>query len=342
MSNRQRRRSVRRQILVAAVFVAALITACGEGSDQSPATLAADTATSRATSTPELASAARTATSDSRVVKHAMGETKIPASPQRVVVLEEGPLNSALALGIKPVGAVTAFDGADFPAYLGNRTAGIQNVGTILEPDLEAIAALQPDLILSIKSRHEAIYPQLSQIAPTVFSETFRCCWQENVLKDAEALGKPEEGKRLMDNYWQRLEEFKEKMGGQLGETEVSVVRFVPPGDVYIYQKASYIGTILADAGLPRPPSQDVDEFVLEVSQELISEMDGDVIFVTTYGPPDQTQLEKFRDHPLWKQLEAVQQEKVYVVPDEYWMVGIGIIAANRVIDDLFEYLVEG
>jgi iron complex transport system substrate-binding protein len=301
----------------------------------------ADTSTPVGKTATTPAATASPAESGTRLIKHAMGETEVPANPQRVVVLDEGPLNSALALGIKPVGAVTAFKGTDFPAYLSDTTAGIQNVGTILEPDLEAVAALKPDLILSIKARHEAIYPQLSQIAPTVFTETFRCCWKENFLKDAEALRRSAEANRKLADYTKRLDEFKAKMGDRLNETKVSVVRFVPPGDVYLYQKSSYIGTILADAGLPRPPSQDVDQFVLKVSQEQISEMDGDVIFVTTYGPADQTTLEEVRNHPLWKQLKAVQQGKVYTVPDEYWMVGTGIISTNRAIDDLSKYMVE-
>lgn len=310
--------------------------ACGENE-----AMQADTSTSVGETATTPAATASPAEAGTRLIEHAMGKTEVPANPQRVVVLDEGPLNSALALGIKPVGAVTAFEGTDFPAYLGDRTTGIQNVGTILEPNLEAVTALQPDLILSIKARHEAIYPQLSQIAPTVFTETFRCCWKENFMKDAEALGRSAEADRMLADYTKRLDEFKATMGDRLKETEVSVVRFVAPGDIYIYQKASYISTILADAGLPRPPSQDVDQFVLKVSQEQIREMDGDVIFVTTYGPPDETQLEEVRNHPLWKQLEAVQQGKVYTVPDEYWMVGTGIIAANRVIDDLFTHLVE-
>jgi iron complex transport system substrate-binding protein len=277
----------------------------------------------------------------SRVVVHAMGETHVPAAPQRVVVLEEGPLNSVLALGMIAVGAVTALPGADFPAYLGERTTGIQNVGTILQPNLESIAALRPDLILSVKARHEAIYPQLSQIAPTIFTETFRGSWRANFLKDAEALGKSDEAMRLMSAYQRRLDQFQIRMGDRLKRTNVSVVRFVP-GDAYLYQKASFIGTILADAGLPRPPIQDMDEFVLKASQELIPQMDGDVVFLTSYGPPDKTQLAEFRNQPLWKQLEAERNGMVYTVSDEYWMVGTGIIAASRVVDDLEMYLLDG
>jgi len=118
-------------------------------------------------------------------------------------------------------------------------------------------------------------------------------------------------------------------------------VRFLP-GETRIYQKESFIGTVLEDAGLPRPPSQDVEEFaILNVSAELIPKMGGDVIFVTVYGPEDETTKQKIVSDPLWQKLEAVREGRVYEVSDDLWMLGIGYTAAGGVIDDLEKYLVK-
>jgi hypothetical protein len=127
-----------------------------------------------------------------RLIEHAMGETEVPADPQRVVVLDTGELDAAMTLGIKPVGAVEAIPGEGFPSYL-EGTDDIENVGTIAEPSLEKIAALNPDLILSSKLRHEAIYDQLSKIPPTVFAEKTGVAWKGNFDLFAEALGRTEE-----------------------------------------------------------------------------------------------------------------------------------------------------
>src|SRR3712207_1306547 len=135
--------------------------------------------------------------SGTRTVTHAMGTTDVPANPQRVVVLDTGELDSALALGVTPVGAVTAFADGEFPAYLSDHVASIQKVGTIAEPNLEAIVALNPDLIISSKLRHEDIYPQLSQIAPTVFAERVGVVWKDNFKLHAEALGKTAEAQQV-------------------------------------------------------------------------------------------------------------------------------------------------
>ncbi|GIV97594.1 MAG: iron siderophore-binding protein [Herpetosiphonaceae bacterium] len=293
-------------------------------------------ADSPAASDPQSSAAQADQSQAERIIQHAMGETKVPAQPQRVVVLDTGELDSALALGVKPVGAVSAFADGEFPAYLRDQTEGIKNVGTIQEPNLEAILALKPDLILSSKLRHEAIYEQLSKIAPTVFTESVGVTWKENFKLHAEALGKTAEYERLMQQYNDRMAEFRQKMGDQLAETEVSVVRFLP-GQVRIYMNASFIGTVIKDAGLPRPAVQNKDVFMEEGTKERIPDFDADVMFVTTYGPAEKTDLAAYKNDPLWSQLSVVRNGKVYEVDDSYWMLGIGIQAAQKVQDDLFK-----
>lgn len=277
-------------------------------------------------------------TSGGRTVEHAMGTTTVPEDPQRVVVMDTGELDSALTLGVKPVGAVEAVQGEGFPSYLEN-TEGIEKVGTISEPNLEKIASLEPDLILSSKLRHEEIYDQLSQIAPTVFTETTGVVWKENFEIHAKALGKQDRAEQVKEAYQSRLQEFQRAMG-EKPWPEISIVRFLQ-GDTRIYQKDSFIGTVLEDVGLPRPEPQDVDEFAIRnASKEAIPKMGGDVIFVTTFGSEEDTARAEITGDPLWQKLEAVQEGKVHEVSDDLWMLGIGYTAANGVLDDLNKYLV--
>ncbi len=60
-------------------------------------------------------------TSDHRVVRHAQGETRIPAQPQCVVVAGSGYLEQLLTLGVTPCGAAEGGGGSGFPAHLGER-----------------------------------------------------------------------------------------------------------------------------------------------------------------------------------------------------------------------------
>jgi iron complex transport system substrate-binding protein len=92
----------------------------------------------------------------------------MPLRAQRVVALDFMFAESAIALDIVPVGmADTAF----YPGWLGyasDRLAHVTDVGSRQEPGLEAIAAVQPDLILGVGFRHAPIFDALDRIAPTI------------------------------------------------------------------------------------------------------------------------------------------------------------------------------
>lgn len=269
-----------------------------------------------------------------RTVRHAMGETVIPAPPQRLVVLDTGELDSVTAFGLTAVGAVRAPVDDGLLGYLEPKAAGTQLVGTITEPNLEQVAALRPDLILSSRIRHEALYPKLSQIAPTVFTETVGVVWKENLRVHAEALGFESRAERMLADYEARAVEVGRRAAAGGPPPTISVVRFLA-GEIRLYQKASFIGTILSDARLPRPSAQDVDGFRLSISPEQVELADGDVIVVTTYGAADETTKPAITTNPVWSQLSAVRAGRVYEMDDDHWMTGIGIQAANRVLDDI-------
>ncbi|HYG57641.1 MAG TPA: iron-siderophore ABC transporter substrate-binding protein [Symbiobacteriaceae bacterium] len=272
-----------------------------------------------------------------RTVKHALGETKVKGTPTRIVVLDTGEMDIAFALGIKPIGAVIAGAESDYPAYLRDKIDGITRLGTIAEPNLETIASLQPDLILTNTLRHEKIYDKLSQIAPTVVGVRPNL-WKENLAIYADALGKAKEGEKLLNDYNKRLEDFKAKMGDSVGTTKISIIRSMPD-HARVYQNVSFSGSIIKEAGLARPESQDKDAVFAKVTEEQIPDMDGDAIFVLYYGKAKGDSLAKFFKNPLWAQLNAVKAGKVFDVDDGHWGLGLGPMAANLVLDDLFKFL---
>lgn len=267
-------------------------------------------------------------------VTHAMGTSDVPVNPQRVVVLDTGELDNALALGASIIGAPVA-EALEYQAYLAEQLEGITDTGAISEPSLETILSLKPDLILGNKQRHEAIYAQLSAIAPTVFTESLRVPWQNNFKLHAEALGKSAEAEALLAAYAARTAEIKAALGDN--PPTISIIRF-RPGQVRLYLKSSYIGYILQDVGLPRPPAQDQDSFSSEISLEQIADIDADYIFITGYAQDD-SDLDTFLKSELWTALSAVQNGHAIDVDDDTWIAGLGVQSANLVLDDLSKLL---
>lgn len=310
-----------------------LAGACGGTPTADPT----DVASTPEPTEPDPAESTEPADTGPRTVVHAMGETTIEGTPQKIVVLDTGELDSVIALGLTPVGAVVVSDSIGFPAYLATAVAGVTEVGTIAEPNLETIASLQPDLILSSKSRHEAIYPQLSQIAPTVFTERVGVTWRENFELHAEALGMTDQANELLDEYDTAVAELSDAVGDN--PPEVSIIRSLGE-QIRIMMKASFIGTIIDDVGLPRPAPQDQDVFMEEGNLERVPDMDGDLIIISRFGD-EHGHLQQIMDSPAWQDLRAVQNDNVHEVDDSYWMLGIGIGAAQLVIADLQTILLD-
>lgn len=294
------------------------------------AVLALGTVAACGSSTPQQRAAPQ---GDERIVTHAKGQTKIAGNPQRVVVLDTGELDAVLALGIKPVGTVLPDANKTLQPYLAEKAGNLEIVGTIGSPNLEKIAALKPDLILSSKVRDDQNYDALSKIAPTVFAESVGKTWKQNFLLDAEALGKKAEAQQILDTYQQRAADIG-KQAGDPAARKISMLRFIP-GDIRLYSKGSFIGTILADAGFGRPDNQQTDQTFTKISREQISQVDGDQLFYAAYGETAKQQLTDVVNSVQWTTLGVVKSGKAVEVHDDTWFLGLGPIAANLVLDDL-------
>ncbi|MFF4190682.1 ABC transporter substrate-binding protein [Nonomuraea sp. NPDC001831] len=273
-----------------------------------------------------------------RTVKHAMGETKVPMTPKRVVVLDTDKLDTMVSLGMAPVGAAQAGENQTWPEYLGSALSATKPVGTLQQPNIEAIMALKPDLILGSKFRQAAFYDKLSKIAPTVFTEKVGVTWKENFLLDADALGKKEQASGLLSAYEQRAK----ALGGKFGKLSVSIVRFMPT-EIRMYGPESFSGIVVADAGVQRPEAQRLadqdDKRFGKLSQENIAKADGDAVFYSAYGEAAAKSQATVTGGPLWKNLAAVKAGHAHDVDDEIWMTGIGVTAAGKILDDLEKYL---
>ncbi|MFG3287035.1 ABC transporter substrate-binding protein [Streptomyces sp. NPDC048111] len=273
-----------------------------------------------------------------RTIHHAMGATELTARPQRVVVLDVGEFDNAVSLGVKPVGYAPTEGDEGIPGYLKKDAGDPKSVGTINSLNLEAIAALKPDLILGSQLRAADKYKELSKIAPTVFSIRPGFPWKQNYLLNAAALDKSAEAKAKLAAYDAKAK----ALGADLGADKptVTMLRYMP-GKVRLYARASFIGTILDDAGIPRPKNQQVVDLATEVGPETIDQADADWIFTGVYGDPKKSKRDSAESNPLWKNLKAVKAGRAKDVKDETWYLGLGVTAADSVLDDLRGFVVK-
>lgn len=268
---------------------------------------------------------------EGRVVAHAMGETTVPVAPQRIVVLDSPHLDALVALGITPAGITERAMGYGAPAYLRDELGDVATVGTISEPDLDAVANLEPDLIIGTKVRHEPLYDQLNAIAPTVFSENSGTDWHEQARLTAAAVDKTAEMEDLLHRLDTRAGDVGKRIG-TAGKT-VSMVRFTEDR-FRLYGPETFSGSLLAQVGFTHPAREWNEYSMAELDPEQYEQINGNVVFHADYtGSGEGTT--KGRVTALWGDLPAVAAGRAYEVADDTWMLGIGVVGANLVLDDI-------
>ncbi len=273
-----------------------------------------------------------------RTVAHFAGTTEVTTSPSRIAVVSTGQLDALLALGTVPVAATRAEQSALVPDYLtdafperAEELAGITDIGERTEPNLESIAAAQPDLILINSVRGAELFDRLSAIAPTVVTLGNGVNWKSDFLLLADALGREDDAQRHLDELHADADAFAEQADGP------STVSFLQhTGDrMRIMGEPSFTGGIAEDLGLDRPASQRFDDTSQEISAEQLEQADAAHLF---YAGTDDG-LVALRAAALWPSLDAVAEGRATEVDLDVFFMNAGPIAAriaqDRIVDAL-------
>lgn len=123
-------------------------------------------------------------------------DVTVKTKPKKIVVFDLGVADTIRELGF--VDNIAGMPLKTLPAYLKDLPSSIQPTGSMVEPDIEAIAALEPDLIIA-SGRTIKYLDQLKEIAPTViFSVDQKDYWNsvsKNIRLVASLFGKEAETK---------------------------------------------------------------------------------------------------------------------------------------------------
>lgn len=258
------------------------------------------------------------------------GPVCLPPDATRIVAVNYFSYEILQSLGIAAV-AVTGV--ADLPPYLGGGTVDLPDIGTFTEPDLEAIAALGPDLIVGNPGLDTT--DELARVAPFVAIDTqVPEPWQRAVTRHAEALGVSGAAATMIAEYDARVAALAAAVGDP-GALEVSLVSVLAGDGVGVIGEGRTAGALLRDVGFARPAGQRGVENFLFPSPEEYALLDGDLVLVHSYG--DAAEVAGLRSaleaSPLYPTLGAVRSGAVVEV-GQHWFFH-GPIAARLMLDDL-------
>jgi len=210
-------------------------------------------------------------------ISHASGTTAVEKNPKTVVVYDLSALDTLDALGVNVAGVPDA----PMPASLSTFSSDdYEKVGSLFEPDFEAVNALQPDLII-VGGRSQAKYEDLSKIAPTIDLTISNDAFLEGVEDNARTLGdifgKQDEAEAEIADLEASLDEL-QSLTADAGS---ALVLLTTGGKVSAFGPGSRFGDVYDLYGFtPADASLDVGNHGQAVSFEYIMEQNPDWLYV--------------------------------------------------------------
>ncbi|MFT3863711.1 MAG: ABC transporter substrate-binding protein [Solirubrobacterales bacterium] len=281
------------------LIAAALVVAgCGGGGDSSGG-----------------ASAESGSAAAARSVETVYGKVQVPSDPKKIVALDFPEATALADLGVKPVGQ--PFYIPALPAYE-KFFKGVPKVtDSSAEPELEKIAALEPELIVGDINELEGkkkIYEELSQIAPTVLFEWEEAAgaWEEDAMGTAEAIGEAPQLEALKAGYEEHAAAIKSRYGSFLKSHSVDLVTG-EPGVWYLYNPSASHSKVLIAAGAHLGAGARQKEGFAEYSTEKYPLLKNTGVIVVDEPAPGESK--EVTENPLFENLPAAKAGDVMTTP---------------------------
>lgn len=277
-------------------------------------------------------------------LSHALGTTQIDKLPQRVVAFDMSELDSLDQLGAPVVGIAKDYVASFLLQYRDDPK--VADVGTTIQPNLERLHALKPDLIL-ISPLQAQSYAELSEIAPTVYDDVDLSNKQGNFIDTAKnhlmTLGRIFDKEDLArEKVAQMQAKVEQTRKVTEGRPEKALVVLHNNGAFTSYGVKSRYGFIFDTLGV-KPASNDSEAGLhgQPISNEFIQQADPDILYVI-----DRTAVMERRpalnlqslDNPLLRRTKAWSNGRVIFVDAQTWyLCTTSVTCLNRMADEVMQ-----
>ena len=274
--------------------------------------------------------------SKSLTIEHELGQATIEGTPEKVVVFDFGILDTLDELGVE----VTGLPQANVPGYLEQYESDeFTNVGSLKEPDFEAIHELQPDVIF-ISGRQAQLYDQFAEIAPTVYipidTTDYVESFKENMNTVAEIFGKEDEMNTELEDIDSRIAAIQEKTAAS---EEKALIVLGTQSKVSAYGPASRFGLIHDVFGVePADEGIEASTHGQNITFEYILDTNPDILYVIDRDAAigeDSSVKESF-ENDLVKKTNAYKNDNIHYLNGEYWYLsGGGLQSMKEMISEI-------
>ncbi|MFU1477266.1 siderophore ABC transporter substrate-binding protein [Roseovarius sp. C7] len=281
------------------------------------------------------AAAPHAALADPVTVETATGPVAITGETRPLVVFDVTAIDTLEALGVEMDGVPDKL----FLPYLADVAEGAETVGTLFEPDFEALARMAPGLII-VGGRSSPQREALSDFAPTIDMTI----WGMDVTAQAKTrlaaygalFDRGAEAERLAEALDQRIAEAR----AAIADKGRGLILLTNGGKISAYGRNSRFGWLHEELGLPEAyPEVKSETHGEAVSFEFIAQLNPDWLLVVDRGAAIDAGGEAARatlDNPLVARTTAAKQDQIiYLEAGPLYIGGGGVQSLTVILDQI-------
>ncbi|MFC5469288.1 ABC transporter substrate-binding protein [Cohnella suwonensis] len=327
--------SLKRTLFITIIGLLAFgLAACGKSNDETKPSASAS-ATNSAQPTTASESPSASPSGGEITVEDALGTVTLPKAPERIVTMEFGFADALVTLGLQPVGVADDDNPDLFMDAVKSKLTSYKSVGSRYEPNIELISSLQPDLIIVDLNKHKEAIEQLKGIAPLLVLDDFQADYDQmlqNYMIIAKAVGKEAEGEKRLAEHRTIIDEAKKKISA----TGLNVLpAVVSPKGFFAHSDHAYTGSFLEMLGFNDPVKDEASYPQLTLEQ--LAETNPGALFLM---PTEElTVADEWKKNALWGKIDAVANDKVFMVERRDWSLARGLIGSEKMVEDIVKSL---
>ncbi len=304
------------------VALMAVLVACGTKEDKKPETSTGDTPKE----------------SEMLTIKHELGETEVKKNPEKVVVFDFGTLDTLDELGVE----VAGLPQANVPGYLEKyEDSKYTNLGSLKEPDFEALHSLKPDVIF-ISGRQRDLYDQFKEIAPTIFIAVDTANYMESFKTNMDIIAtvfdKEDEMATELAEVDEQIATIKEKTSATDSN---ALIILGSEGKVSAYGPKSRFGLVHDVFGFKAADENiEISTHGQNITFEYILETNPDVLYVVDRDAAigGEASAKDSIENDLVKKTNAYKNGKIIYLDADYWYLsGGGLLSIKEMIKEVEE-----
>ncbi len=257
-----------------------------------------------------------------------------------------------LAVGVQPAGMADIEEYHNWVNIDVELSDDVVNVGGRQEPNLEAIAELEPDLIIGTSFRHDGMIADLEKIAPTVIFNPYpedekMDLYQEMITtfnEIAKAVDKKDEAKQVLADLDVKYKEAKTTIDNAGLKTKDVVLTLAYTGpqapEIRVFTPNSMASIMLEKIGLNNIHIP--DQFELYGSstynvEGLTKYEDANYLYIVQ--DDDNIYEKQLKDNAVWKNLNFVKEDRLYDLGGDTWLYG-GPLSAETLLNKITSTMV--